>query len=114
MTLAEKNIISDNSIDWKDLGNGVRRKVMFYDETMMIVKFEFKKDAVGALHSHPHLQISYVASGVFEFNLGGEKKIIRQGDIYNVPSGIEHGIICLEDGILVDVFNPIRQDFLGN
>ncbi|MCU0325025.1 MAG: cupin domain-containing protein [Spirosomaceae bacterium] len=114
MSLVEKNIIADNSIDWKDLGNGVRRKVMFYDKKMMLVKFEFKKDAVGALHNHPHLQLSYVASGVFEFNLGGEKKIIREGDVYNVPSGIQHGIICLEAGTLIDVFNPIRQDFLEN
>lgn len=112
MSLAQKNIIEDKNIVWKDLGNGVRRKVMFYDENMMMVKFEFQKGAVGALHSHPHLQMSYVASGVFEFILAGEKKIIKEGDIYNVPSGVEHGIVCLEDGLLVDIFNPIRQDFI--
>jgi quercetin dioxygenase-like cupin family protein len=112
MTIAEKNIISDNSVEWKDLGNGVKRKVLFYDDAMMMVKFQFEKGAIGALHKHPHRQLSYVAEGVFEFSLSGEKKIIKTGDIYNVPTQQEHGIVCLEPGVLVDVFNPIREDFL--
>ena len=112
MTIADKNIIEDNQVEWLDLGNGVKRKVMFYDANMMMVKFQFEKGAVGALHKHPHLQLSYVAKGVFEFELSGIKKIVKEGDIYNVPTLEMHGIVCLEEGLLVDVFNPIREDFL--
>jgi len=112
MSVADKNIITDNSVEWKDLGNGVKRKLMFYDDAMMLVKFQFEKGAVGALHNHPHRQMSYVAEGLFEFTLNGESRIIKAGDIYNVPSHAIHGIVCLEAGMLVDVFNPIREDFL--
>lgn len=112
MTTADKNILDDSSVEWKDLGNGVKRKVMFHDDAMMLVKFQFEKGAVGALHNHPHRQMSYVAKGVFEFTLSGENRIIKEGDIYNVPSQAIHGIVCLEAGLLVDVFNPIREDFL--
>ena len=58
MTTADKNIIDNSSVEWKDLGNGVKRKVMFYDDAMMLVKFQFEKGAVGALHNHPHRQMS--------------------------------------------------------
>ncbi|CAN5604815.1 cupin domain-containing protein [soil metagenome] len=112
MTIVDKNIIEDRQVEWKDLGNGVMRKVMFYDANMMMVKFQFEKAAIGALHKHPHLQLTYFAKGVFEFSLDGEKRIIREGDIYNVPSMAEHGVVCLEEGLLVDVFNPMREDFL--
>jgi quercetin dioxygenase-like cupin family protein len=110
--MTDRNIIADASVEWKDLGNGVKRKVLFYDDAMMMVKFEFEKGASGALHSHPHRQLSYVAKGVFEFTLNGEQRIIKEGDIYNVPTMQEHGIVCLEAGLLVDLFNPIREDFL--
>jgi quercetin dioxygenase-like cupin family protein len=112
MSPADINIIHDQNIAWKDLGDGVRRKIMFYNETWMMVKFEFQTGAKGALHQHPHAQNSYVASGQFEFYLGAEKRIISAGDVYNVPPNTEHGILCLEAGTLVDVFSPIREDFL--
>jgi quercetin dioxygenase-like cupin family protein len=110
--MEDKNIIADSSAEWKDLGNGVKRKVMFYDEAMVLVKFQFEKGAVGALHIHPHRQMSYLPKGVFEFMLSGPRKKIKDGDIYNVPSQAEHRIVCLESGMLVDVFNPIREEIL--
>ena len=63
-------------------------------------------------HKHEHLQITYIAKGSFEFTIGGETKIVNQGDSVYMPSNVEHGVTALEDGILVDVFNPMRQDFL--
>ena len=78
----------------------------------MIWGFSFNKGAKGNFHKHEHLQITYIAKGSFEFTIDGETKIVNQGDSVYMPSNSEHGVTCLEDGILVDVFNPMREDFL--
>ncbi len=78
----------------------------------MCVENTFEKGAVGALHSHPHTQITYVVSGVFEFEIDGEKKVVRAGDTMLKTDGVEHGCVCLEDGVLLDIFSPMREDFV--
>ena len=75
------------------------------------MKLHLKK-ALGNFHHHEHLQITYVAEGSFEFTIGGETKVVKKGDSVYMPSNVEHGVTALEDGKLVDVFNPMRQDFL--
>lgn len=96
-----------------DLGNGVRRRILATGGTMMTVEFHFAQGAVGALHSHPHEQIGYVVSGRFAFTLEGQTRTLEVGDSYYVPSGAVHGAEALEEGVLLDVFTPQRQDFLG-
>ena len=105
-------LIEDKDIAWEELGGGIRRKVMAHDETMMIVKVAFEAGGIGAMHSHPHTQASYVESGVFELTIGKEVKVLRKGDVYFVPSRVEHGAVCKEQGVLIDVFTPRRDDFL--
>jgi quercetin dioxygenase-like cupin family protein len=99
-------------IPWEDLGNGIQRQLFGYDETIMMVKVKFKKGAVGDVHSHPHAQVSYVESGAFEMTIGDDKKVIKTGDGFYVHPNILHGTVCLEPGILIDVFSPQREDFL--
>lgn len=93
-------------------GKGVTRRVLAYSDDVMAVENTFEKGAVGALHSHPHTQITYIVSGVFEFCIDGEKKIVRRGDTLLKTDGVEHGCVCLEAGVLLDVFAPYRQDFV--
>lgn len=102
----------EKEIPWETAAPGIQRQVYGYDEKIMLVKAKFEKDAVGTLHSHPHSQVTYVDSGVFEMSIGEEKKIIRKGDGYYVPPQVVHGCICLEPGMLIDVFSPLREDFL--
>ena len=102
----------DKEIPWQDLGNGISRQVFGYDDKLMLVKVKFDKDAIGALHEHHHSQATYVESGVFEMSMGGEKKIIRKGDGYYVQPHVTHGIVCVEPGMLIDVFSPCREDFI--
>lgn len=99
-------------IAWQDLGNGIQRQIFGYDDRVMMVKVKFEQDAVGVLHQHHHSQISYVESGVFETTVGDEKKILKKGDGFFAPTNVIHGVVCLEPGILVDVFSPHREDFL--
>jgi len=104
--------IEDKDIQWETPDPGIRRKVMAYNEQLMLVKVEFQKGAVGALHEHYHSQISHVESGVFEITIDGERKVLKAGDAYYIPPHVVHGALCLEPGVLIDVFSPHREDFI--
>ncbi len=96
----------------QELGGGVVRRVLAYSQDVMAVENTFEKGAVGALHSHPHTQITYVVSGVFEFEIDGEKHTVRAGDTMLKTDGVVHGCVCVEPGILLDIFTPAREDFV--
>ena len=94
-------------------GEGVTRRVLAYTDGLMCVENTFEKGAVGALHSHPHTQITYVAEGVFSFTIDGETRTVRKGDTMLKENGVIHGCTCLEKGVLLDIFTPMREDFVG-
>ena len=100
-------------VKWENPAPGVRRQVMAYDGQIMLVKVCFEKGAVGTVHEHYHSQATYVVSGQFELQIGDEKKVLSAGDAYYIEPDQLHGCVCLEDGILIDVFSPMRADFLG-
>ena len=102
-----------SDIQWQDAGDGIVRQIMGYDQHLMMVKVKFQQGAVGTLHQHPHAQSTYVASGCFEVTIGDKKQILRTGDGYYVAPYLPHGCICLEAGILIDTFSPMREDFLN-
>ena len=91
---------------------GVVRKVLAYCDALMCVENHFEAGAVGAQHSHPHTQITYVAEGRFRFTIGDEEKEVAKGDTLCKQNGVKHGCVCLEKGILVDFFTPMREDFV--
>ena len=91
---------------------GVSRKVMAYNEQVMMCEITFEKGAKGNPHSHPHTQVTYIVEGSFAFTVGEETKVVNKGDTVLMPSGVLHGCECLEAGVLCDVFTPMRQDFI--
>ena len=91
---------------------GVTRKVMGYNDDVMMCEITFEEGAKGNVHAHPHTQVTYIAEGKFEFTVSGESRIVSKGDCVLMPPGAEHGTVCLEAGKLVDVFHPIRDDFI--
>ena len=95
-----------------ELGGGVSRRILSHGEYMMAVEVSFDAGSVGAMHTHPHVQISYVLEGRFEAEIGGEKRVISVGDTYYTLPDVPHGVICLEKGRLLDVFTPEREEFL--
>jgi len=102
----------DNETDWEDLGDGVLRQICGYDEKIMLVKVKFEVGAIGPLHNHHHSQVTYVDSGVFEASIDGNKQILRTGDSFYAPPDNIHGVLCIEAGILIDIFSPMRDDFI--
>lgn len=95
-----------------EAAEGVTRRVLAYSEDMMCVENAFEENAVGSLHHHPHTQITYVVSGEFEFEIDGEKKVVTAGDTMLKVDDVIHGCVCLKKGVLLDIFNPMRKDFV--
>jgi quercetin dioxygenase-like cupin family protein len=114
MMVAHMNqtFIDTSSIDWEPIAEGVRRKITSYCEQLMAVVVDFQQGAVGALHAHPHVQITFVQSGSFDVTIDGVKKVLSAGDFFYVAPDKLHGVLALEAGILVDYFTPMREDFL--
>jgi quercetin dioxygenase-like cupin family protein len=100
------------TVDWTATSDGNRRRVLVHTDELMVVEFAFEEGAVGALHSHPHVQASYVAEGRFEVTIDGRAEALEEGDSFIVPSNLVHGVKALEAGRLVDSFTPHRADFL--
>jgi len=107
-----KVFIANNDLSWEPTAPGMKRKIMAYDDRLMLVKVEFEKGGTGTLHSHPHTQITHVEKGSFEVEISGEKQVLNAGDAFYVPPHAVHGAVCLEAGVLIDVFSPMREDFI--
>ena len=110
---AVKLFIENREIPWENVDKGMKRKIMAYDDKLMVVKVQFEKGGIGSLHQHYHSQITHIESGIFEVEIGGEKKILSTGDAFYIPPNVLHGAVCLEAGVLIDVFSPMREDFIN-
>jgi quercetin dioxygenase-like cupin family protein len=107
-----KVFVKNEDIVWEQVGEGIKRKIMAYDERLMVVKVAFETGGIGTVHQHHHTQITHVESGVFEVEIDGEKQMLKSGDVFFIPSNIWHGAVCMEAGVLIDVFSPMREDFI--
>lgn len=107
-----KKFIFSEELNTEEAGKGIKRMIMGFDDNLMMVRVDFEKNAVGALHSHVHSQATYVLKGLFEITIDGETKTLNKDDSFFVAPDLIHGAVCLEEGTLIDVFNPARKDFL--
>lgn len=105
-------IVKNSSVKRENLGGGVSRKILARGGKLMMVEVCFEKGGIGEVHTHLHEQVSYIIKGAFEFELEGKKEIVRAGDTIYVPSDVLHGVVALEDSIIIDIFTPQREDFL--
>ncbi len=105
--------ITTKEIKWEELGGGVSRKFLGYDNQIMMVRVKFEEGALGAPHQHFHTQATFCVSGKFEFEIDGEKKIVEAGDGVYIEPNLMHSAVCLEAGELIDTFSPVREDFLS-
>lgn len=99
--------------EFEILDGGVKRKILSYDASIMLVEVHFETNSIGSLHKHEHLQGTYVLKGEFEFTIDEKQYHVREGDSILLPPNIEHGVVCHQEGILLDIFNPCREDFLN-
>ena len=108
----DAKVVFHADVPLKELGGGVSRRVLAYQDGLMIVEVNFEKGSVGTVHTHPHLQNTYVKSGKFRFTIDGKDVEVAAGDTIAFPADIPHGTLCLEAGTLLDIFAPMREDFV--
>lgn len=107
-----QKFILTKEMEWEKLGGGVSRKFLGYDNQIMMVQVKFETGALGAPHQHFHTQATYCVSGKFEFEIDGIKQIVSAGDGVYIQPNLVHSAVCLEEGMLIDTFSPVREDFL--
>jgi len=98
----------------EDVDLGIKRQILGHNDELLLVKAIFETGAEGYQHEHYHSQVTYVESGVFDVTIDGETKRQSAGDSYFIPPHVMHGAICIEAGVLLDMFSPIREDFFEN
>ena len=92
--------------------DGIERKTLAYGEKTLMTEFRLRKDALLPRHSHPHEQIGYLVEGRMRLSIGTEEREVETGDSWCIPGGVEHGAHILEDSVAVEVFAPVRDDYL--
>ena len=108
----ESKVVPNQNVVLENAGGNVTRKVLAHLPQQMVVEVRFEAGSKGASHRHPHTQCTYVNSGEFVFTIEGESFTVRQGDTLAFAPNEEHGCVCVQKGVLVDVFTPMREDFL--
>jgi len=81
-------------------------------EREMLVQIYVKRGCLVPMHSHASEQMTYVLQGALRFLVGGEEITVREGEVLHIPSGVEHQAEALEDTFELDLFSPIRQEWL--
>ncbi len=98
---------------WEAVAPGVRRQILGHTPDLMMVRVDFAPGAEGAVHHHPHRQVTYVAAGRFDVRVGDARAELGVGDCFLAVADVPHGVVALEAGTLVDVFTPARAEFLA-
>ncbi len=106
-------VYSWEEMAWEKVTGGISRKIIT-GTNEMIAHVYLKKDAVVPEHSHVSEQISYVVEGVLKLTARGEDHILRAGEVLVIPPNVPHRAVALEDTLDVDIFSPIRHDWLDH
>ncbi len=91
---------------------GIEKKTLVYGEKTLMTEFVLHKGRVLPRHTHPHEQTGYLVSGRIRLLIGSDAYEARPGDSWCIPGGMEHGAEILEDSLAVEVFSPVRTDYL--
>lgn len=112
MIISSDKFIENSGVEREEVAPGVVRQIMGYNEQIMLVRVCFEKGSEGYVHKHFHSQVTYIESGKFDVMIDGKNRVLGAGDCFYIPPNEDHGAVCLESGVLIDVFSPIRADFM--
>lgn len=111
--MSNSNVFFENeNCKWEVVDDAIQRQIVGFDDSIMMVNVRFDKGGIGTPHHHHHAQVTHISEGKFEVTIGNETKLLKKGDSFYIPSNVEHGVVCLEKGMLIDVFSPMREDFI--
>jgi quercetin dioxygenase-like cupin family protein len=108
--------VAVNHYNWSEVPveqmNASISRQMIHAETMTVARIRLRKGGVVPLHQHPNEQISTVESGLLRFVVSGEERTLRGGETLTIPPNAPHLVEALEDSLAVDVFSPVREDWI--
>jgi len=100
-----------DSVQKEQMNPKIWRKVV-NGEKMTVAQIFIARDGVVPVHQHENEQMSYVLEGALKFDIGGQEVIVRKGEIVHIPANVPHGVVALEDTFDIEIFVPVRQDWL--
>ena len=98
--------------NYKEAFEGVTYKTLAYGDKTSLGEFKLKKGCDVPNHSHPHEQTGYMISGRMTFTIDGEDYDTAPGDSWSIPGNVEHSVKVHEDSVVIEVFSPVREDYL--
>ena len=96
----------------RQLLDGISLTTLVYGDKTLMGQFKIAKGSAIPTHSHPHEQAGFMVSGKLRFVVAGEIKDVEAGDSWCLPGGVEHSAEALEDAVVIEVFSPVREDYL--
>lgn len=96
---------------WSPL-EGIEQKTLVHGEHTLMVEFRLRKGTLLPLHSHPHEQSGYLVQGGMQLTIGTLSHEVLPGDSWCIPGGVSHGAKVSEDSVAVEVFSPVREEYL--
>jgi quercetin dioxygenase-like cupin family protein len=91
---------------------GIRMKTLAYGEKTLLSEFLLDAGSLLPRHSHPHEQTGYLVRGRIRLTVGGQTHEVGPGDSWSIPGGTDHSAEVLEDALAIEVFSPVREDYL--
>lgn len=108
----EPTVTRNGTVPLVPIAAGSWRRTLGWGERTLLSEVIFERDGIVPRHDHPHEQIGYVTKGAIEFTIGVQVEVLRAGDSYVIPGGTPHSCRALEDSIAVDIFSPVREEYL--
>jgi len=91
---------------------GIMRKTLVYGEKTLLAQFHLEKGSIVPPHKHPYEQTGYMLRGKILFKEGDQECVVEEGDSWCFLANVEHAAEILEDSDIVELFSPVREDYL--
>ena len=98
--------------DYRQALEGIEQKTLVHGDKTLMVEFRLKQNAILPMHSHPHEQTGYLVKGQIKLTIGPNVHDVLPGDSWCIPGDTLHSAEIVEDSVAVEVFSPVREDYL--
>jgi len=105
-------IVKNEERSFVPMVQGVKRKTLAHGENTLLIEVFLDKGSIVPEHSHPHEQTGYMVSGCALFNIDGQEYEVKPGGSWAIVGGAVHSVKVIEDSVVVEVFSPVREDYL--
>ena len=101
-----------DSAEKRELLEGVHLRTLVHGDKTLMGQFSIARGSAIPAHAHPHEQTGFMVSGKLRFKVEGEVMDVEAGDSWCIPGEVEHSAEALEDTVVIEVFSPVREDYL--